>query len=193
MNKILILTLFLISTTTIADTKIGVMGSILWNTPQNDEIDDIPGTEDESQSSFGIGMRALVGLSDQLFLRTGAGLIQKKFRYNFEAAGFQGHNEYSFTYINIPATLYIKASPQFGIFGGTALQAKMDDNCSGSVAGAKCQVRDDNSLVLPAILGFDVAFTDFLSMELSYEFGIMETLKDTKVSSAVASLIYNFQ
>ena len=69
----------------------------------------------------------------------------------------------------------------------------MDDSCSGSVSAVECQVRDDNSLVLPAILGFDVAFSDFLSMELSYEFGVMETMKDTKVSSAVASLIYNFQ
>lgn len=176
-----------------ADTKLGVMGSILWNTSENDKVDDLAGAEDESLVSFGGGIRALAGLSDQLYLRTGASVIQKKFRYNFDGPLNSGHNEFNFTYISIPATLYIKASPQFGIFGGTALQAKMEDSCQGSQAGVKCRVQNDNSLVLPAILGFDVAFTDFLSIELSYEFGVMETMKDTKVSSAVASLIYNFQ
>jgi hypothetical protein len=96
-------------------------------------------------------------------------------------------------YFAIPATLYWKASPQVGFFGGTSLQAKLSDDCSGSGAfnGSNCNLKKQKAVVLPAVLGFDFSFTETLSMELSYEYAIMDTAKDVKVSSGLVSLVYN--
>lgn len=192
----LLLATFMIISVAHADTKVGFMASMLWNTTQNDQIDDIEGSEEESRFNPGGGIRALVGLSDQLYIRTGASIIGKAFRYNFDGPTVLGSQSYVFTYLSIPATLYVKASPQFGIFGGTAIQAKLDDKCTGRYSDGttttQCRIEDDNTLVLPAIVGFDVVVTDHISIEVSYEYALMEAMKDTKISSAVASVIYNF-
>jgi hypothetical protein len=189
MSKFILALLLLASATAYADTQLGISGSVLYNVSDTDDLDSTPGADEKSKMSFGIGMRALIGLTDQLFLRTGAGIVQKSFSYDLP----NGDRDYSFVYLYIPATLYIKASPQVGIFGGTSLNAKLSDDCDGSGQNSGCTVKDANSLVLPAVLGFDFAFNDMLSLEISYEHGIMETMKDTKVSSAVASIIYNFE
>lgn len=197
MFKILIASFLILASVAQADTKVGVMGSVLWNTTQNDQVDDIEGSEEESRASAGFGIRALVGLSDRVYLRTGATIIQKKVEFDFPGPNQIGSHTFLFTYLSIPATLYLKASPQFGIFAGTALQAKLDDKCEGAYRDGgttlvKCQIEDDNTLVLPAIIGFDVIITEHISAEISYEYALMEAFKDTKISSAVASLIYNF-
>lgn len=196
MFKILVVTFLVLSSVAHADTKVGFMASMLWNTTQNDKIDDIEGSEEEPRFNPGGGFRALVGLNDRLYLRTGASIVGKAFRYNFDGPLITGAQSYVFTYLSIPATLYIKASPQFGIFGGTAIQAKLDDKCTGSYSDGttttKCRVEDDNTLILPAIIGFDVVLTEKFSFEFSYEYALMESMKDTKISSAVGSLVYNF-
>lgn len=196
MFKILIASFLILASVAQADTKVGIMGSLLWNTTQNDNVDDIEGSEEESRHNYGAGFRALVGLNDRLYLRTGASIIGKSFGYEFSGPVITGEQRYLFTYLSIPATLYIKASPQFGIFGGTALQAKLNDDCTGSYSDGttttKCRVEDDNTLVLPAIIGFDVVLTEKISFEFSYEYALMEAMKDTKISSAVGSFIYNF-
>lgn len=195
MLKLILGSLLLIASLAHAETKVGIMGSVLWNTTQNDQVDDIEGSEEKSKPSFGFGMRALVGLNDRVFLRTGASVIQKKFEFDFPGPLFVGGQTFTFTYFNIPATLYLKASPTFGIFAGTALQAKIDDSCEGSFGDGtttfRCQVEDDNTLILPAVIGFDLIASEKISIEISYEYGLMETMKDTKVSSVVASLIFN--
>lgn len=196
MFKLLLGAVLIMSSVSHADTKVGIMGSLLWSTTQNDKVDDIEGSKEESRFNPGGGLRALVGLNDRLYLRTGASIIGKAFRYDFNGPQITGAQSFVLTYLSIPATLYVKASPQFGIFGGTAIQAKIDDKCTGSYGDGttttKCRIEDDNTLVLPAIIGFDVVVTEKFSVELSYEYALMETMKDTKVSSAVASMIYNF-
>lgn len=191
----LVLALFSISLAQ-ADTRVGVFGSYLWNNPVNNNFDNIQGAEADAQGGFGVGLRALANLTDQFLLRTGAGIVQKSARFEFSDSAVNGSSEYNVTYLSIPATLYVKASPQFGVFFGTALQAKLDDSCKGSISAGgtstKCQVQDAGSLVMPAILGFDWAFTDHLSLELSYEYSLMNAVKDTKIHSAVASIVYNF-
>lgn len=195
MLKLLLTSLLMISSIAQADTKVGIMGSALLSTTENDKVDDIPGSDEISKWTLGIGMRALVGLNDRVYVRTGVAYIQKKFDYDYNGT-VKGSHSYGFAYLSIPATLYIKASPQLGIFGGTAFQAKFDDGCKGSysdgVTTTQCKIENDNTLVMPAILGFDFVLTDHISAEFSYEYALMETMKDTKVSSAVGSLIYNF-
>lgn len=181
-----ILLFSLISFNSIADSKIGIMGSALFNAP---EIDDIDGVEvdEESKASFGIGMRALLPLNDRLKFRTGAGVVQKNFAY--EVTG--GEADVSFTYLNIPLTLYL-GGERVGLFGGTAINARMEDDCDGDGTLSSCDVKKEKTLVLPLIIGFDFNLTQNMGMEFSYEYGIMEAAKDIKISSAVFSLIYNF-
>ncbi len=194
MFKLLFSALLITTSIAHADTKVGLFGSLLLSTTENDVVDDIDGSDEISKWSGGLGMRALVGLNDRIYVRTGIAYIKKEFEYDFNGTQ-KGNQRYSFAYLSIPATVYIKASPQLGIFGGTALQAKFDDGCNGSYSDGTtttgCKIEDDNALVMPAILGFDVVLTDHISAEFSYEYALMETMKDTKVSSAVASLIYN--
>jgi opacity protein-like surface antigen len=192
MFNFLVIVLALISFSAIADTKLGIMGSLVYNTS---ETDDLNGTsvDENSEVSFGAGVRALMGINDQLFFRSGAGIIQKKWSYEASATGVNGSADYTMLYFAIPATLYWKASPQVGFFGGTSLQAKLSDDCKGSGAfsGSSCDLKKQKSVVLPAVLGFDFALTDQISMELSYEYAIMDTAKDVKVSSGLVSLVYN--
>lgn len=198
MIRFLVLAVLMTSAIAQADSRIGVMGSYVWNNPENDKFEDIDGSETESRGTFGVGVRALAGINDQFFVRTGAGIIQKKAQFEFSnPAVVDGDVEYSVTYLNIPATLYMKAAPTFGIFFGTALQAKLSDSCKGSTtpsggSSTKCRVQDASSVVLPAILGFDWAVSENISLELSYEHALMNAVKDTKIHSALASIVYNF-
>lgn len=173
-----------------ADTKIGIMGSLLYNVPETDGSQYV---DEESELGYGIGMRALVPLTNGLSLRTGAGLVYKQVSFDVKTAGIKGSADLSFLYLNIPATLYLSGmNERFAIFGGTALNARLSDDCDGSGALKACDDVDAKTLVLPIILGFDFIFNESLSMELSYEYGIMEAAKDLKISSAVLSLVYNF-
>ena len=192
MCNFLVIALALISFTAIADTKLGITGSLVYNTSETDELNGTS-VDEGSEVSFGAGVRALMGINDQLFFRSGAGIIQKKWSYEASATGVNGSADYTMLYFAIPATLYWKASPQVGLFGGTSLQAKLSDDCkgSGSFSGNSCDLKKQKSIVLPAVLGFDFAFTDQISMELSYEYAIMDTAKDVKVSSGFVSLVYN--
>jgi hypothetical protein len=174
-----------------ADTKLSVMGSLLYNSPETKDIDDVDGIDEESGLGFGLGMRALMGINDQLHFRSGAGIIQKKFSYKVDASGDKGEFDLSFIYLNIPLTLYWKASPQVGFFGGTALNAKLSDDCDASGDFDTCTIKNEKTIVIPAIIGFDFSFTDKIGMELSYEYGLTETAKNLRVHSAVASFLYH--
>lgn len=174
-----------------ADTKLSVMGSLLYNSPDTKDIDDVDGIDEQSGVGFGLGMRALMGINDQLHFRSGAGIIQKKVSYEVDSGGFKGNFDLSYVYLNIPLTLYWKASPQVGFFGGTALNAKLSDDCEASGDFDSCTSQNEKAIVFPAIVGFDFSFTDKIGMELSYEYGLTETTKDLRVHSAVASFLYH--
>jgi opacity protein-like surface antigen len=180
-----ILLFLLFTINTYADSKVGIMGSFLYNVA---EVEDVNGVEvnDDSDSGFGIGVRALLPLNDRLYLRTGAGLVKKNISYSVGGSDA----DVSFTYLNIPATLYL-GGEKVGLFGGTALNARMNDSCDGNGVFSSCDVKDAKTLVLPAIIGFDFNVSQHVSMEFSYEYGLMEAAEKIKVSSAVFSLIYN--
>jgi len=169
-----------------ADSKVGIIASYLYNVA---EIDDISGVEvnDDSEGGYGIGVRALLPLHDRFYFRTGAGIVKKNISYSIGGSNADA----SFTYLNIPATLYL-GGEKVGLFGGTALNARMDDNCDGNGVFRSCEVKDAKTLVLPVIIGFDFNLTKSLAMEFSYEYGIMEAAENIRISSAVFSLIYNF-
>ena len=184
MIKILLVLSLVFSSLGYADTKLSVMGSLTYNTSDTDNLSS--GVDEEPGTGFGLGLRALMGIDDQLHFRSGAGIVQKNFSYEF---GNGGDVDFSYTYLSVPLTLYWKAGPQVGFFGGTALNAKLDDKCE--VSGNNFSCPDDETIVFPAIIGFDFSFSEKLGMEISYEYGMTETLKDTKVSSAVISLLYH--
>lgn len=186
----IILSLFL-SIPAFAQPRLGMMGSLLYNVPET-KLDDTQGVDEESKLGFGIGMRALVPIVSGLYLRSGAGLVQKNVSYEFTMAGAKGQADFSFTYLNIPVTLYFSGlDEKFGIFFGTAIQAKLSDDCNASGALDACEAVNEKSLVFPTVLGFDFSFAKNFSIELSYEHGFMETAKDLKVNSAILSFIYN--
>jgi len=190
MFRFIFLLTLIINTSAFAATKTGIMVGVLHNLPETERSNQF---DEKSKFGFGLGMRALIPLTNGLSLRTGAGLIQKKFSYQIESGAQNGKADVSLVYLNIPATLYLSGlDERIAIFAGTALNAKLDDDCNGSGAFNACRGVNDRDLILPIILGFDFIFTDSISMELSYEYGIMETVKDVRVNSAIISLIYNF-
>jgi hypothetical protein len=174
-----------------ADTKLSVMGSLLFSNPEVDNFGSATVADEKSGTGFGLGMRALMGINDQLYLRSGASVVQKKFGYEIDEAGSNQNNDISLTYLNIPLTFYWKASPQVGLFGGTALNAKLSDSCDYSGTSNSCMKNKMKTLVFPAIIGFDFSFTEKIGMELSYEYGASETAKSLKVHSAIASFLYH--
>ncbi len=169
------------------------MGSLLYNTPETEDLDDVDGIEEKSGLGFGVGLRALMGISDQLYFRSGAGIIQKNFSYEVDddVTGSSGDFDLSFIYLNIPLTMYWKASPQVGLFGGTALNAKMSDDCDASGDFDTCTIKNEKALVFPLIIGFDFSFNEKIGLEVSYEYGLTETAKDVTVNTAVASFLYH--
>lgn len=192
MKSLLLVLSLLISVQVSADTKFGVVGSLLYNVPEVEGDGGFDSVEEESVMSFGAGFRALMGLGDQLHFRSGAGVVQKKATLDVEVGVFGGDAEFSYTYLNFPATLYWKASPQVGIFGGTSIYALVSDDCDGS-GDIDCEADDTKTIVLPLVFGFEFNFSDNMSVELSYEYGMTETADDLKISSAVASFVYYFQ
>lgn len=180
MLRIVLISMLIFSSYAQADTKLSVLGSLNFNSPEVD----MDGADEKTDIGFGAGLRALMGIGDQLHFRSGAQILQKRFGYEVGSKDV----DLSFTYLSIPLTLYWKASPQVGFFGGTALNAKMSDDCEVSGSGT-CDVKDEKAVVLPAILGFDFTFTERLGMEVSYEYGMTETAKDINVHSAVASFL----
>lgn len=192
MRKLFAVLALLVSFNALADSKLGIMGSLNYNTSENDDLDGVTGVDEKSGVGFGIGLRALMGITDQLYFRSGAGIVNKRWSYDINDSGIDGSAKMSFVYLNVPATLYWKASPQIGFFGGTALQAKLSDDCDGDGNITSCEARNTKSIVLPAIIGFDFNINEQLALEISYEHGITEVAKDTKVHSAVVSFIFNF-
>jgi hypothetical protein len=189
--KFLLLLSLLFSQMVAADTKLSLFGSVNFNNPEFDDLSGTTNVDEASGVGFGAGLRALMGINNQLHVRSGAGLVQKKAGIEYNVLGMKGETTYTYTYLSIPLALYWKASPQVGFFGGTAMNAKMADDCETSGAGT-CESVGEKSLVFPAIIGFDFNFTDKFGMELSYEHGIMETAKDLRIHSAVASFLFHF-
>lgn len=189
MKNVILLVLFVMAGLAHAETKLGVMGSVLYNVPRFEDMKEYSNVNEKSEMSFGIGMRALMGIKDQLHFRSGAGLVQKKISVDFEENGLDSDATFTNTYLNIPLTLYWKASPQVGFFGGTSLYALLSDDFKGDTEFA--DRADTAILVFPVVLGFDFSFTEKLSLEISYEYGIMESSEDLKINSAVASFVYN--
>lgn len=189
MKIIISLMTLLLTTSIFAETKLGVMGSVLYNVPRFDDMSGYSDVNEKSEVSYGIGMRALMGIKDQLHFRSGAGLVQKKISVDFNDGLGDSDATFTNTYLNIPLTLYWKASSQVGFFGGTSLYALLSDDFKGSTEFA--DRADTAILVFPVVLGFDFSFTEKFSLEISYEYGIMESSEDLKISSAIASFIYN--
>ena len=173
-----------------ADTIISPMVSLNYNVPDTNDIDNVK--DDQSAGGWGAGLRALMGINDQLFFRTGAGFVQKNFSYKIEGGGKSGKQDFQYTYLAIPLTMYWRASPQTGFFFGSAINAKLDDSCDGSGDFNNCSAKDTRSLVFPAILGFEFSLTKKVGMEISYEHALTETAKDVKVNTTVVSLLYHF-
>lgn len=181
------LTLFVVSISVVqADTKLSVMGSVTYNSPDNDRVDQVG--EEVSKLGLGAGMRALMGIKDQFHFRSGAGLVSKNVGYDVAGDDY----ELSFVYLNIPLTLYWQASEQVGFFGGTAINAKLSDDCEVDSGNGNCTIDGDETLVFPAVLGFDFSFNEKMGMEVSYEYGLTDTSKHLKIHSAVASFLYHF-
>ena len=187
MKTILATLLLVLTFVAEAQTKLSVMGSLNYNAP---EVRDVGGVDADEKSDvgFGLGLRALMGITDQLAFRSGAGLVYKSFAFEV------GDSEYdlSFVYLSIPLTVYWKTSNTVGLFGGSSLNAKFSDDCDTKGDADSCDVKDERALVFPLILGLNFNLTDSLGMELSYEHGITETADDIKVHSAIASLLYHF-
>ena len=174
-----------------AETKLSVLGSLIYSNPDTNNLNGPNITDEKSGTGFGIGMRALLGLKDQLHFRSGASLVQKRFAYESTALAQKTNHDFNLIYLNLPLTLYWKASSQVGFFGGTALNAKLSDDCQTSGAGNSCTQNKVRAVVFPAIVGFDFSFTEKIGLELSYEYGMTETAKDLKVHSAIASFLFH--
>lgn len=186
MKVLLFLFFLLFSVQSFAETKLSFMGTLSIN---NIDRDNEPaGFEDNPMLGYGIGLRALMGINNQFYFRSGAGLINKRVEY--EVRG--GEGTINLMYLQLPLTFYWKASPQVGFFGGTAIHAKLDDDCDGDGNQDGCTVKDDSALVFPLIVGFDFNFTDIFGMEVSYEYGLNESYEDTQIHSAVASFLVHF-
>ena len=191
MLRLLLLTLCLASLPALADTKLSFIGSVSSNTPDTGNLDTASG-DDKSEIGYGVGMRALMGISEALFFRSGVGLVWKNFGYDVNVSGVKGRYDLSFIYFNVPLTLYWKASDRVGFFGGTALNAKINSTCDESGAVSSCSIKGRRSLVFPLIVGFDFNLSEVVGLELSYEHGITETAKDLKVHSVVGSVLIHF-
>jgi hypothetical protein len=174
-----------------ADTQLSVSGSILFSNPDTNDLSGTTVTDEYSGLGVGLGMRALLELKDQLHFRSGASIIQKRFSFETQGIGKNVNKDFSLIYLNLPLTFYWKASPQIGFFGGTALNAKLSDNCHESGGSHSCTPNKIKAVVFPAIVGFDFYLMEKLCLELSYEYGLTETAKDLKVHSAVASLLFH--
>jgi hypothetical protein len=174
-----------------ADTQLSLSGSLLYTNPDTNDLSGTTVTDEYSGLGGGLGMRALLELKDQLHFRSGASIIQKRFGFETQGIGKNVNKDFSLIYLNLPLTFYWKASPQIGFFGGTALNAKLSDDCHESGGSHSCTSNKIKAVVFPAIVGFDFYLMEKLGLELSYEYGLTETAKDLKVHSAVASLLFH--
>ena len=191
MMQFLILIGFFSITFVNADTQLSLSGSLLYTNPDTNDLSRTTVTDEHSGVGGGIGIRALMILKDQLHFRSGASIIQKRFGFETQGVGKRVNKDFSLIYLNLPLTFYWKASPQIGFFGGTALNAKLSDDCHESGGSHSCTPNKVNAIVFPAIVGFDFYLMEKLGLELSYEYGLTETAKDLKVHSAVASLLFH--
>jgi hypothetical protein len=174
-----------------AETKLSISGSLLFTNPDTTDFSETSVTDEQSGLGGGLGLRALMELKEQLHFRSGASLIQKRFSYETNEAGSFKQNDFSLIYLNLPLTFYWKASSQVGFFAGTALQAKLSDDCHVSGESHSCTKNKVQAVVFPGILGFDFNLMEKLGLELSYEYGLTETAKDLRVHSAMASVLYH--
>jgi hypothetical protein len=192
--KFLLVFLSLVCTTAHAALGEGRYAAALSLIMSKPDSDDLQGVDEEYSASLGAGLRALYGLNDTgLSLRTGLGLRQKNAKYEYNGPGGDIDVEAKFLYLTAPLTLHYmlaQGPTKAGIFGGTALDVLIDDDCDVDGANATCG--DENDLVMPLIIGFDFMFTERVGMEFSYEHGLTETTEDVDLHSFVVSGYFGF-
>jgi hypothetical protein len=189
-----LLLIFLLSiTSAVADSKMGVMASFLYNVPDVKTSGALEDTTGNSKMGYGIAMRGLIPLSNSLYFRSGAGFVTKNFGYEGKDAASSSTVDLSFIYLNVPLTFYVTGMDEkIGVFGGLNLNARLGNSCKSSAAIDLCKNYDPKPMVFPLVFGFDFIFSKVFSMELGYEYAVMDTARNVKVSSAVLSFIYNF-
>ena len=190
MKTLLLALTLLFSSVALADTQVSLMGSLNFNTPDTTDVDNAD--DGTSAGGWGAGIRALMGMSDQLYFRSGVGFVQKNFSYKVDGNGKSGKRDMQYSYLNIPLTFYWKASPRVGFFLGTALYAKLDQSCDGTGDYKDCSGSRSRTIVYPGIIGFDFNLTRKIGMEVSYEAALSETSKNIKVNTTVLSFLYHF-
>lgn len=174
-----------------AETKLSLSAGLIYSNPDTNDLNDSTVSNEQSGLGGGLGLRALMVLKDQLHFRSGAGIIQKKFSYETNEAGSKKNHDFSLVYLNLPLTLYWRASSQVGLFAGSALHAKLSDDCPVSGESSSCTKDKVQAIVFPAIVGFDFYLMSKLGLELSYEYGLTETAKNLSVHSAAISFLYH--
>jgi hypothetical protein len=190
MMKLFGLIFLIFSFNLMADTEVSLMGSLNYNTPDTNNLDNIDSRS--SGGGWGAGIRSLMGINDQLFFRSGASFLQKNFSYKISGGGKKGDLNFQYSYLQIPLTFYWRASPQTGFFFGSAINARLDDSCSGTQNYNPCSAKGARTLVMPAVVGFEFMLTKKVGIEISYEYALTETAKNVKVNTTVVSLLYHF-
>ena len=113
-----------------------------------------------SESSVGVhgGLQYYYLIGDQLFLRTGALLTQRKGAVDVD------NIEFSLLYLDVPVTIEYRLDDTFGFYFGVQLAFLVNDSCEITNA-IDCQLNNPNSTAFGIPLGLNLIFDDRFGME----------------------------
>lgn len=130
-------------------------------------------TDASVSSDFGIraGVLGFAEITSNSFIRTGAIIGQRKFKFTQAAA----ETKADFLYLEVPVTFLYLFTENVGVYAGVEAGIRLSDDCSTAVGS--CSFRNPSSFIYGPSLGGHFRFTPNLGMEVGYFFGLNEMVE----------------
>ncbi len=196
MKKYIILCLLVVSSVATAQApQLAVGGGILFNKPDF-KTGNTSGTgisfDEESTTTFNIGMRAMMPILEKLSFRTGLYLQEKSGEIKFEAAGFSGGLTGKILELAIPLNVQYQVANQFSVYGGYIVDFPLNTYCKSSGIVSDCSLDEAGKVTHNLNVGGAFHLTEKVDLELSYQHPMKAVLDDLKIYSWLFQGFYKF-
>lgn len=128
---------------------------------------------------FTLGGQYFIPVNENIIFRTGGGLVQKASKGTQSGTKY----EFSFTYLEIPATVLFNINEMVGLIAGLNFDLKMADSCKAG--GQTCTFTDAKSFTYSAAFGGRFNLVDAHNIEALFELGLADINKNVKLANAL--------
>ncbi len=196
MKNFILVSLLLVSSVVSASApQLAVGGGIIINRPDI-KYGDLSGTgmsaHEETSTSFTIGARVLMPLSEKLSFRTGLALQEKVAEISYDFSGVSAGAKVKVLEFAIPLNLQYQIHEKFSAYGGYIMDLPINQYCDPTGALPDCQFKEAAKVTHNLNIGGSFHLAEKLDLELSYQHPMKAVLNDVKIYTWLLQGFYKF-